>query len=253
VRFLAATGPSITIGDQPTFKLFGLTFDTYVIFSTLVAAAIVLGLGFRMRAQVTHGRPSKLQLGFETLVEQIRDLTSSSMGAAGERFVPLGVVLFFFILVSNWIEFIPSTLQVGVSQELLPAPTSDVNLPAAMAVMVFVLCHVLAVRTRGLKGYLRHYAKPFWPMIPINVIEEITKPITLTFRLFGNLFAGGLMIVVVAIVGAQILGSIGGAAVTALWTAWWKPFDAILIGAIQALIFALLTIMYVGMATAEDH
>jgi F-type H+-transporting ATPase subunit a len=253
VRALMATAPSITIGDQPTFKLFGLTFDTYVIFATLVAAAIVLGLGFRMRARVTAGMPSKLQLFFETLVEQIRDLTSSSMGDAGERFVPLGVMLFFFILVCNWIEFLPSTLQVGVSQELLPAPTSDVNLPAAMAVMVFILCHTLAVRTRGWKGYFKHYTKPFALMTPINIIEEITKPITLTFRLFGNLFAGGLMIVVVAIVGNQILGKIGGAVVTGLWTAWWKPFDAILIGAIQALIFALLTIMYLGMATSQDH
>ncbi len=243
----------ITVGDQPTFTLFGLTLDTYVIFATLVAAAIVLGLGFRMRATATSGVPGKLQLFFETLVEQIRDLTSSSMGDAGERFVPLGVMLFFFILVCNWIEFLPSTLQVGVSNELLPAPTSDVNLPAAMAVMVFVLCHYYAVRTRGVRGYFKHYTKPFALMTPINVIEEITKPITLTFRLFGNLFAGGLMIVVVAVVGDQILGSIGGAVLTGLWTAIWKPFDSILIGGIQALIFALLTIMYLGMATAQDH
>jgi len=248
-----ATGPSITIGDQPTFKLFGLTFDTYVIFATLVAAAIVLGLGFRMRARVTAGRPSKLQLFFEYLVDQVRDLTSSSMGDAGERFVPLGVMLFFFILVCNWIEFLPSTLQVGVSQELLPAPTSDVNLPLAMALVVFVLCHALSVRTRGWGGYFRHYAKPYWPMTPINVIEEITKPITLTFRLFGNLFAGALMITVVSVVGAQILGAVGGAVLTAAWTAIWKPFDTLLIGTIQALIFALLTIMYLGMATAKDH
>ena len=66
-----------------------------------------------MRRRVTAGDPAKLQLCFETLVEQIRDLTSSSMGDAGERFVPLGVMLFFFILVCNWIEFLPSTLQVG--------------------------------------------------------------------------------------------------------------------------------------------
>ena len=243
----------ITVGDQPTFHLFGMTFDTYVIFATLVSAAIVLGMGFRMRATATAGVPSKLQLFFETLVDQIRDLTSSSMGEAGERWVPLGLLLFFFILVCNWIEFLPSTLQVGVSQELLPAPTSDVNLPAAMAVMVFILCHTMAVRTRGWKGYFKHYTKPFALMTPINIIEEITKPITLTFRLFGNLFAGALMITVVAIVGNQILGKIGGAVLTGLWTAVWKPFDTILIGAIQALIFALLTIMYLGMATSTDH
>ena len=253
MTFLAAGKPQITIGDNPTFKIGPLTFDTYVIFATLVAAAIVLVLGFRMRAKVTAGVPSRLQLFFETLVEQVRDLTSSSMGEAGERWVPLGLVLFFFILVCNWIEFLPSTLQVGVSQELLPAPTADVNLPLAMALMVFFLCHYLSIRTRGLGGYFRHYAKPYWPMAPINVIEELTKPITLTFRLFGNLFAGALMITVVSVVGAQILGSVGGVVLTGIWTAIWKPFDTILIGSIQALIFALLTIMYLGMATSRDH
>jgi F-type H+-transporting ATPase subunit a len=253
VKLLAAVAPQIQIGGQPTFSLFGLTLDTYVIVGTLASAAIVLGLSFRMRAKLTSGVPGKLQLCFELLVDQVRELTGSVMGDAGDRFVPLGVFLFFFILVCNWIEFIPSTLQVGISPELLPAPTSDVNLPAAMAVMVFLLCHFLSIRTRGLGGYLKHYTKPFWPMTPINIIEEITKPITLTFRLFGNLFAGGLMIVVVAVVGTQVLHPIGGEAATAIMTAVWKPFDTILIGGIQALIFALLTIIYLGAATSKEH
>jgi F-type H+-transporting ATPase subunit a len=250
---LAAPKPQIQIGAQPSFHLFGLTLDTYVIVGTLASAAIVLGLSFWMRAKLTSGVPGKLQLCFEVLVDQVRELTGSVMGEGGDRFIPLGVFLFFFILVCNWIEFIPTTLQVGVSPELLPAPTSDVNLPAALAVMVFLLCHFMSIRTRGLGGYFKHYTKPFWPMTPINVIEEITKPITLTFRLFGNLFAGGLMIVVVAVVGTQVIGSIGGETLTALWTAIWKPFDTILIGGIQALIFALLTIIYLGQATSTEH
>ena len=253
MKLLAAVAPQIQIGDQPTFQLFGLTLDTYVIVGTVVSAGIVLGLSFWMRSKLTSGVPSGIQLFFETLVDQVRELTGSVMGSDGERFVPLGILLFFFILVCNWIEFIPSTLQVGVSPELLPAPTSDVNLPAAMAVTVFVLCHYLSIKTRGFGGYLKHYTKPFGLMTPINVIEEITKPITLTFRLFGNLFAGGLMITVVAIVGGQILGSVGGSVLTAIWTAAWKPFDTILIGGIQALIFALLTIIYLGAATAQEH
>jgi F-type H+-transporting ATPase subunit a len=252
VRFEAAVKPAITIGDNPTFHLFGLTFDTYVIFATFVAAAIVLFMGFRMRATVTSGVPGKLQLVWETLVEQVRDLTSSAMGADGEMFVPLGVMLFLFILICNWLEFLPSTLQVGVSSEILPAPTSDVNLPAALAVTVFFLCHYMSFKRRGFGGYFRHYTKPFALMTPINIIEEITKPITLTFRLFGNLFAGGLMILVIAVVGQEILGKIGGLVAVTLWTAIWKPFDNIFIGFIQALIFALLTIMYLGMATSTD-
>lgn len=253
MKLLAAVAPQIQIGDQSTFQLFGFTFDTYVIVGTVASAAIVLGLSFWMRATLTSGVPSGIQLFFETLVDQVRELTGSVMGSDGDRFVPLGILLFFFILVCNWIEFIPSTLQVGVSPELLPAPTSDVNLPAAMAVSIFILCHYLSIKARGFGGYLKHYTKPFALMTPINVIEEITKPITLTFRLFGNLFAGGLMITVVAVVGGQILGGIGGSVLTFIWTLVWKPFDTILIGGIQALIFALLTIIYLGSATAKAH
>ena len=251
MRPLLAAG-QIKIGDQPTIKLFGLTFDPTVIVATLVAAAVVLYFGYRMRKRATSGVPSKLQLLFELLVEQISELTSTAIGEEGVKFVPLGVVLFFFILVCNWMEFLPSTLAVGVSQELLPTPTADVNLPAAMAIMVFFLCHYMSIKKRGGRGYLAHYKKPFAAMTPINIIEEITKPITLTFRLFGNLFAGGLMITVVAIVSAKILGSVGGLVTTAAWTFVWKPFG-LFIGAIQALIFSLLTIMYLGMAMSVDE
>ena len=244
---------SITIGDQPTFKLFGLTFNTYVIFATLVAAAIMLGLGFRMRSRATAGGPGKLQMIFETMVEQVGELTGSAIGSEGYRYIPFGITLFFFILICNWLEFLPSTLQVGISQELLPAPTADVNLPLAMALIVFFMCHYLSVKKRGWGGYFKHYTKPFALMTPINIIEELTKPITLTFRLFGNLFAGGLMIVVIAVVGQKILGQVGGLVAVFIWSMIWKPFDNIFIGFIQALIFSLLSIMYLGMAMSTDE
>ena len=256
MKLLAAIQPQIQIGGEPTFAFLGFRFDTYVVVSTFVAAAIVLALVFRLHATATSGVPSKMQLLFETVVDQVTDLTSSAIGPEGVKYVPLGVFLFLFILICNWFEFLPTSLQVGVSPDLLPAPTSDVNLPAALAVMVFVLIHYTAVRTRGVGGYFKHYTKPFGLMTPINIIEEITKPITLTFRLFGNLFAGSLMILVVAVVGQQILGKIGHGAVslivTGLWTVLWKPFG-LFIGFNQALIFALLTIMYLGMASSTEH
>ena len=205
-----ATAPSITIGDQPTFKVFGLTFDTYVIVATLVAAAIVLLMGWRARRSATSGVPGKLQLFFEFLIDQVSELTSSVLGEEGYKYVGIGVMLFFFILVCNWLEFIPSTFQIGVTQDVLPAPTSDMNLPLAMALTVFFYCQYLAFKKRGFGGYFKHYTKPLAVMTPINVIEEITRPITLTFRLFGNVFAGGLLIVVVAVVGEQLAGQIGG-------------------------------------------
>ena len=234
----------IHVGDHPVVHILGLTIDTDIVLSTLVAMAIFLYLGFRMRSKITDGVPGKLQLFWEILVEQVSDLAVSAIGPKGRRFVPIGVTLFLFILISNWIGFIPSAMQPGVSGEILPAPTGDVNLPLAMALLVIVWVHVESFKARGFKGYFKHYAQPYAALAPINVVEEITKPITMTFRLFGNLFSGGLMIAVMTTLLPIYVVPFGEII--------WKPFD-LGIGAIQAFIFMLLTILYFGMAMSHDE
>ena len=114
-----------------------------------------------MRAKVTDGVPGKLQLMWEVLVEQVNDLADSAIGPKGRRFVPIAVTLFLFILICNWIGFIPSALHPGVSAEILPAPTSDVNLPLAMALFVIAWVHIESFRARGIRGYFRHYKEPY--------------------------------------------------------------------------------------------
>ena len=238
--FILASG-NITIGDHHgVVHVAGLTIYLDVVWTTLIAAGIVLGLGLLMRRKVTSGVPGKLQLFWEVLVEQVSDLAESAIGPTGRRFVGLGVTFFFFILVCNWLAFIPS----GDPGFLAP-PTADVNLPLALALIVFFLVHYNAVKARGVGGYFKHYAQPYAALTPINIIEEITKPITLTFRLFGNIFSGVLMIAVIVTLIPPYASWIG--------LAVWKPFDELFIGAIQAFIFALLTIMYMGMATASDE
>ena len=120
------------------------------------------------------------------------------------------------------------------------------NLPLALALTVIVWVHIESIRARGIKGYLKHYTQPYAAMTPINIIEEITKPITLTFRLFGNIFSGGLMVIVMASL-LPWFASFFGQMI-------WKPFD-LFIGAIQAFIFALLALIYFGMAMSpvDDH
>jgi F-type H+-transporting ATPase subunit a len=217
----------------------GMTIYLDVVWTTLIAAGIVFGLGLLMRRKVTSGMPGKLQLFWEVLVEQVTDLASSAIGPEGLPYVGLGVTIFFFLLICNWLAFIPS----GDPGFLAP-PTGDVNLPLALALTVFFLCQFLAFKNRGFGGYFKHYAQPYGMLTPINIIEEITKPITLTFRLFGNIFSGVLMIVVIVTLIPPYLSWIG--------LAVWKPFDELFIGAIQAFIFALLTIMYLGMALSKD-
>lgn len=234
----------IKVGDHPMVSLLGLRVDLDILLSTLLAMAIFLFLGFRMRSKVTEGVPGKLQLFWELLVEQVSDLATSAIGAKGKKFVPLGVTLFLFILICNWIGFIPSAMQPGVSGEILPAPTGDVNLPLAMALLVIFWVHIESFRARGFKGYFKHYSQPYAALVPINVVEEITKPITMTFRLFGNMFSGGLMIAVMTTLLPMYVVPFGEIV--------WKPFD-LGIGVIQAFIFMLLAILYFGMAMSHDE
>ena len=238
--FILASG-NITIGDHHgVWHVAGLTIYGDVVWTTLLAAAIVMTLGLVMRKKATAGVPGKLQLIWEIIVEQVSDLASSAIGPEGLPFVGLGVTVGLFILVCNWLAFIPS----GDPGFLAP-PTGDVNLPLALALIVFFTVHYNSVKARGFKGYLKHYAQPYAALTPINIIEEITKPITLTFRLFGNIFSGVLMISVIVTLIPPYLSWIG--------LAIWKPFDELFIGAIQAFIFALLTIMYLGMGMSRDQ
>jgi len=240
VNNLLAAG-NITIGDhRGVVHVGGLTIDLDIVWTTLLAAAIVLLLGFLMVRKVTSGVPGKLQLFWETVTEQVADLADSAIGPQGRRFVGLGVGVGVFILVCNWIAFIPSG-----DPGWFPPPTSDVNLPLAMAVTVIALVHYNSIPARGFKGYVKHYFTPYAFLAPINVIEEITKPITMTFRLFGNIFSGVLMITVIVTLIPPYLSWIG--------LVVWKPFDELFIGAIQAFIFALLTIMYLGMGMSTDE
>ncbi len=238
-HFILASG-NITIGDHHgVVRVGGLTIYLDVVWTTLIAAGIVLGLGLLMRRKVTSGVPGKLQLFWEVVVEQVSDLAASAIGPEGAQFVGLGVTVGLFILVCNWLAFVPS----GDPGFLAP-PTGDVNLPLALALIVFVLQHYNSVKARGVGGYFKHYAQPYAALTPINIIEEITKPITLTFRLFGNIFSGVLMIAVIVTLIPPYASWIG--------LLIWKPFDELFIGAIQAFIFALLTIMYMGMGMAKD-
>jgi F-type H+-transporting ATPase subunit a len=237
---LLASG-NININNHVSRTLFGLSIELDIVWSTLIAGAIIVILGLITARKATAGVPGKLQLFFETVVDQVNQLVESTVGPAGKRIVPLAVALFLFILTANWLEVIPSSPRGGT--EYLPSPTGNVNLTYALAVVVIVVVHVASVRARGIRGYVKHYFQPFPFFFPINVIEEVTKPITLALRLFGNLFAGTLMLLLIAALLPVYIVPFGDVL--------WKLFD-MFIGLIQAFIFSLLTIVYYGMATSVD-
>jgi F-type H+-transporting ATPase subunit a len=247
-------GIDISVGDHVQRKIFGLTVNLDIVWATCIAGAIVITLGLILRAKATSGVPGKFQLAWEMAVGAVQTQVDDSIGPRGAAVVPLA--LFIFIFTCNLFE----AVGIGSKLDVLPAPTSDINLPLAMALYVIVMVHRAAIRNRGVGGYLRHYvAQPFpAKLAPFNLfmngIEELVKPVTLTLRLFGNLFAGGLMLSLLAALVAWKFGSFGviGGVLSSLFTVVWKLFD-MAIGAIQAFIFALLTILYFDTAMAPDE
>jgi F-type H+-transporting ATPase subunit a len=222
-------------GHHITTEILGFTVNADTLWSTAAAGLIVILLGLWMRAKITSKVPSKIQVFWESVTEAVTSQVEASLGKVNPFVVPLAIALFTFILVANWLHAIPTEHKVV-------APTADVNLTYALALLVIVGVHVYSIRQRGLRGYAKHYFQPSWVMFPINLIEEIVKPFTLALRLFGNIFSGGIMVLLIGLMPSYLLWGPNAA---------WKLFD-LFIGLIQAFIFALLTILYFGMA-GETH
>jgi F-type H+-transporting ATPase subunit a len=239
----------ITVGDHLQKTFFGLTLNLDTIWATLVAAVVVITLGLVLRAKATSGVPGKLQLVWELVIGAVRQQVEGPTGTGSSPIVPFAVTLFLFILIANWF----SVFGIGSHYEWLAPPTGDINLTLALAIIVIIPVHIVSVRSKGVGGYIRHYFQPYKALTPINVIEEIAKPITLALRLFGNLLSGGLMLTLIAALGVVTISHVPiGDVFTLLLDVIWKAFD-LLIGAIQAFIFALLTILYFDSATASAH
>jgi F-type H+-transporting ATPase subunit a len=232
---------NIPVGDHVTRKIGGLSFNLDTIWTTVVAAAIVLGMGFYLKIRGTSGVPGRLQLVWETVVGGVQDQVEASLGPQYRNVVPLGVGIFLFILIADWIEILPGLFH---NTDYAPSPTADVNLTYAMGITVFILFTAAAIRKKGAWGYVKNFFRPPRWMFPIHIIEEITKPLTLSLRLFGNLFSGGIMIaLLISFIPKFYFFSI-------IFTPVWKIFD-MFIGVIQAFIFALLTILYYQFALEE--
>ncbi len=225
--------------------------------SSAIAIVLTVVVVLFIAGRVSSGVPGWLQLGLETLYGFVRG-QQMTIDEDAAIIVPLGMTIFLYILIANWIDFLP-----------LPAPihpaNSDLNQTLAMGVLVFVVTQWYSFKVLGLGGYLRRMTRPFdlpWfaraIFVPLNIIEDLAKPLTLSLRLFGNIFGGLLMVWVLTSLLTQVTvpgaGQVPAQIVSVVLTVVWKLFDVGLIGAIQALIFMLLTIIYFEQAReGADH
>ena len=145
---------AIEVGHHEQANWFGLTVNTDTVYATALAAVIVLGLAFFLRAKVTSsGVPNGVQLFFEAITVQMRDQIETTIGMRVAPFVlPLAVTLFVFILVANWLSVLPVQYQTsdGKTHELFAPPASDINFVLALALFVFVCYHGAGIWRRGI-------------------------------------------------------------------------------------------------------
>ncbi|MGI8723329.1 MAG: F0F1 ATP synthase subunit A [Geodermatophilaceae bacterium] len=228
----------ITPGEHWTGEFLGFTVNVDTIIATAIAGAIVCALGLYMARGVTRGRPTKLQLVFEALTGWVQGQVRDGMGLRAPRgVVSLGVTLFAFILICNLLAALPS-------EHVLPPPTADVNLAYPMMLLVIIWVQVAGIRARGAKKHFGHLTEPYAFLAPSEIITQyFARPVSLSLRLWGNIFAGGIMVSIIGLLPAYILWAPNAA---------WKLFD-MFIGVIQALIFTLLAVIYFSEAVGSNE
>jgi len=242
------THPTIDLGCG---TLCTLNYDSVI--SSLIAVIATVAIGFWVRSKLQEGKPGKVQAIFEWGYDQLRGLVKSNVSDDALFIIPLALTLFLYILIANWIEIFPLAIF-----PILHGANADLNQTLAMGLIVIIVVQWYSIRVLGLSGYLKRFTKPFeLPLparivfIPLNILEEAVKPVTLALRLFGNIFAGAVMIGLIASFASlslPVVGAVGGTLLGSILLIIWKAFDVIFIGFIQAFIFMLLTVIYFGAA-----
>lgn len=211
---------------------FQLQFDkAAMIMSWIVIGLLVLLALFLRRAlrQDVEDKPNRIQAGLDALIDLLQGQLTSSFSSErlGKDMFPFISTLFLFVLFSNWLGVIPG----------LSSPTQDLNVTMSLALMVFVISQVLAIRAKGAKTYLKAFIEPVPFLLPLNIIGELSKPLSHAFRLFGNVLAGTILVTVVMAKFAPI-------AVPSVLNMVFGLF----FGAIQAFVFAILAVAYINVA-----
>lgn len=233
-------------------------------FSYLLAALIVF-VSWRLGGKLNPGVPG----GFQNFVESILDFVS---GQVRDTFPghnpligPLALTIFVWVFLMNFMDLIPVDLLPLIASWLgIPylkvVPTTDLNTTLAMSLTVFALIIFYNIKVKGLGGYLKMFLfHPFGKFfVPVNIvmsaIEELAKPLSLGLRLFGNLFAGELVFLLIALLGGTAVGAMFYFMfpLQIILDLGWLIFHLLVI-TLQAFIFMVLTIVYLAMAHAKDH
>lgn len=220
--------------------------------------SIFLGLVFltifrSVAKKAETGVPGKLQCAVEMIVEFVDDSVKSTFHGKNPVIAPLALTIFVWVLLMNAMDWVPVDLipkafeLVGVNY-MKAVPTTDINMTLALALGVFWLIIYYSIKVKGISGFIKELTtQPFghWTLYPVNFLLEtvtlLARPLSLALRLFGNLYAGELIFILIATVGFFQLPM----------HFVWAAFHLLVIP-LQAFIFMMLTIVYLSLAH-EDH
>jgi|ERR1700675_915023 F-type H+-transporting ATPase subunit a len=240
-----------------------------------VALAVLFGGAFYFAARTaTSGVPGKFQNFVELLVDKVNEQVSDSFHGTNKLLAPLALTIFCWVLLFNIMDILPVDLLPAIAhgagiEHLKVVPTTDLNVTLAMALTVFVLIIYYSIKSKGIGGFLGELTlQPFTArnpfvkalLVPVNLILEIVpllaRPISLSLRLYGNLFAGEMIFLLLAALslrGVAQLGHFSGwffVVVQFIFALAWGIFHLLVI-TLQAFIFMVLTIVYLAMA--QEH
>jgi F-type H+-transporting ATPase subunit a len=241
------------IEHPPIFRIPGVA--DHVTYAALVSIILLTMAYFATRnlSLVPRGTQNFVEVILEQFIQMIDDV----MGHAGRAYLPLIATIGLFILVCNLMGLVPG----------LMAPTGNLNTNAAGALIVFGAYHYIGIKKQGLGHYLKHFMGPVPAlaplMIPIETISHLARPLSLTLRLFGNMFGGHILLAIIfflmgldGLIGWALSGSLAGAFVggiggliTMIFTIGFLYPLKILVAFLQAFIFVMLTMLYIAGAT----
>lgn len=212
------------LGDLASPYISKTIFNTVVVGLGLVAFGVYVN--GRLKEEEPDQEPSRLILLTEFFIETVDNLVGSTMGEQNMKFAPYIFALFSFLIVSNIVGVIG-----------LASPTSNYSVTLSLALITFVLTQYWAIKTSGIGGYLKGFFEPLPFLAPLNIIGEIANPVSLSFRLFGNVLSGGIIM--------GLIGSAFGTLTAAIAPALNIYFD-LFSGILQAFIFTTLTMVFVS-------
>ena len=183
--------------------------------------------------------PNKMQLAGEKIITAFWGLTDSMIGKEGRKHIPIVASLFLFIVVSNLCGQLPWKL-IHLPSGEFASPTNDINLTGALALIVLVYYTVVGIAKKGFKYFLHGFSLIDIILFLVELLEMVTRPLTLALRLFANILAGEILITALIGICAYVLP---------------LPimFFELLVAFIQALVFMMLTIAYISSAIGEEH